>query len=71
MRTTDEVSHEPTRQPERHMRGFFSSTQAQRFLTLYGLTQNLFRPGHHLMQVVNYGLVRTQGFQVWQEAVCA
>jgi putative transposase len=66
-----EVSHEPTRQRERHMRGFLSSTQAQRFLILYGLTQNLFRLGRHLMQAVNYQLLRTQAFQVWKEAVCA
>jgi putative transposase len=66
-----EVSHEPTRQRERHMRGFSSSTQAQQFLTLHGLTQNLFRLGRHLMQAVNYRLLRTRAFQVWQEAVCA
>jgi len=66
-----EVSHEPTRQRERHMRRFSSSTQAQRFLTLYGLTQNLFRLGRHLMQAVNYRLLRTQAFQVWQDVVCA
>ncbi len=66
-----EVSHEPTRQRERAMRGFTSPTQAQRFLTLHGLTQNLFRLGRHLMQAVNYRLLRTQAFQVWQEAVCA
>jgi putative transposase len=66
-----EVSHEPTRQRERHMRGFLSSTQAQRFLILYGLTQNLFRLGRHLLQAVNYQLLRTQAFQVWKEAVCA
>jgi putative transposase len=65
------VSHQPTRQQEYHMRGFSSSTQAQRFLTLHGLTQNLFRLGRHLMQAVNYRLLRTQAFQVWQEAVCA
>jgi len=65
-----EVSHEPTRQRERHMRGFSSSTQAQRFLTLHGLTQNLFRLGRYLIQAVNYRLLRTQAFQVWQEAVC-
>jgi len=40
-----EGSHQPTRQREYHMRGFASSTQAQRFLTLHGLTQNLFRLG--------------------------
>ena len=66
-----EVSHEPTRQRERAMRGFTSPTQAQRFLTLHGLTQNLFRLGRHLMQAVNYRLLRTQAFQVWQEVVCA
>ena len=66
-----EVSHEPTRQRERHMRRFFSSTQAQQFLTLHGLMQNLFRLCRHLMQAVNYRLLRTQGFHVWQEVVCA
>jgi len=66
-----EVSHEPTRQRERHMRGFSSSTQAQKFLTLHGLTQNLIRIRRHLMQAVNYRLLRTQAFQVWQEVVCA
>jgi len=66
-----EVSHEPTRQRERHMRRFSSSTQAQRFLTLHGLTQNLFRVGRHLMQAVNYRLLRTQAFQIWQDVVSA
>ena len=66
-----EVSHQPTRQQEYHMRGFSSATHAQRFLTLHGLTQNLFRLGRHLMQAVHYRLLRTQAFQVWEEAVCA
>ena len=66
-----EVSHQPTRQQEYHMRGFASSSQAQRFLTLHGLTQNLFCLGRHLMQAVHYRLLRTQAFQVWEEAVCA
>ncbi len=66
-----EVSHQPTRQQEYQMRGLSSSTQAQRFLTLHGLTQNLFRLGRHLMQAVNYRILRTQAFQVWQDVVCA
>jgi putative transposase len=66
-----EVSHQPTRQREYQMRGFASSIQAQRLLTLHGLTQNLFRLGRHLLQAVNYRLLRTQAFQVWKEAVCA
>jgi len=66
-----EVSHQPTRQQEYHMRGFSSATRSQRFLTLHGLTQNLFRLGRHLMQAVNYRLLRTQAFQVWKDVVCA
>jgi putative transposase len=66
-----EVSHQPTRQQEYHMRGFSSSPQAQRFLTLHGLTQNLFRLGRHVRPAVNYRLLRTQAFQVWKEAVCS
>jgi len=61
-----EVSHQPTRQQEYHMRGFSSSNQAQRFLTLHGLTKNLFRLGRHLIQAVNYRLLRSQAFQVWK-----
>jgi len=66
-----EVSHQPTRQQEYQMRGFSSSTQAQRFLTLHGLTQNLFRLGRHLLQLAHYRLLRTRAFQVWQDVVCA
>ncbi len=66
-----EVSHQPTRQQEYSMQGFTSTSQAQRFLTLHGLTQNLFRLGRHLMQAVNYRILRAQAFQVWKEAVCA
>jgi len=48
------------------MRGFSSLTQAQRFLTLHGLTQNVFRLGHHLLQAVNYRFLRTQGVSGWE-----
>jgi len=65
-----EVSHEPTRQRERAMRRFKSPRQAQEFLTLHGLTQNLFRLGRHLLQAVNYRLLRARAFQVWQDVVC-
>ena len=66
-----EVSYQPTRQQEYHMRGFSSAQHAQRFLSLHGLTQNLFRLGRHLMQAVNYRTWRTQSFQIWKESVCA
>ncbi len=66
-----EVSHQPTRQQEYHMRGFASPQQAQQFLTLHGLTQNLFRLGRHLVRAVNYWLRCAQSFQVWKKSVCA
>ena len=40
-----EVSHQPTRQRERQMRGFTSRVHAQRFLHIHGVIQNLFRVG--------------------------
>ena len=42
-----EVSHQPTRQRERQMRRFKSAAHAQRFLSVHGLVQNLFRVGRH------------------------
>jgi len=42
-----EVSHQPTRQRERQMRRFKSAAQAQRFLSVHGLVQNLFRVRRH------------------------
>src|SRR5215831_9028890 len=38
-----EVSHEPIRQRERQMRGFKSVGQVQRFWSVHGVIQNLFR----------------------------
>ena len=58
-----EVSHEPTRQRERGMRRFKSMAQAQRFLFVHGITQNLFRIGRHLL--------RARAFVVWNAVTCA
>ena len=66
-----EVSHQHTRERERAMRGFRSSINAQGFLTLHGLTQNLFRLGRHVMRAIHHRLLRTQAFQVWKDVVCA
>jgi len=38
-----EVSHQPTRQRERQMRGFKSAAHLQRFASVHGVVQNLFR----------------------------
>ena len=66
-----EVFHEPTRQRERQMRRFKSPGQAQRFLTVHGLVQNLFRVGRHLLQARHHRELRGRAFQTWHEVSCA
>ena len=66
-----EVSHEPTRQRERGMRRFKSTAQAQRFLSVHGITQNLFRVGRHLLRAANYRMLRARAFVVWNAVTCA
>ncbi len=66
-----EVSHEHTREQERQMRGFASSGQAQRFLSVHGQVQNLFRVGRHLLRAANYRVLRGRAFVMWQEVTCA
>ncbi len=65
-----EVSHQPTRQRERQMRGFKSAAHAQRFLSVHGPIQNLFRVGRHLLRAVHHRLLRTRAFGVWREVTC-
>ncbi len=60
----EEVSHQPTRQQERAMRGSKSPGHAQRFLSIHGLIQNCFRLGRHLIRAANCRILRTQAFQV-------
>jgi putative transposase len=66
-----EVSHQPTRQRERHMRRFKSAGQAQRFLTIHGAVQNLFRVGRHLTRASHSRLFRARAFVEWQQVTCA
>jgi putative transposase len=65
-----EVSHQHTREQERQMRRFKSLQQAQRFLTVHGLIQNLFRVGRHHLKAVHYRFLRGRAFSDWQEATC-
>ena len=44
-----EVSHQPIRQRERQMRRFKSTAHLQRFASVHGVVQNLFRVGRHLV----------------------
>jgi len=60
-----EVSHQPTRQRERQMRRFKSVGQAQRFLSVHGVAQNLFRVGRHRLRSADYRLLRGRAFLAW------
>ena len=53
------------------MRKFKTPGQAQRFLTVHGLVQNLFRVGRHLLQAHHHRELRDRAFIVWQEVTCA
>ena len=62
-----EVSHQPTRQRERHMRRFKSLRHVQRFLSVHSPINNLFRIGRHLMKAAHYRLFRDKAFAAWQD----
>jgi putative transposase len=66
-----EVSHQPTRQRERQMRGFKSAGQAQRFLSVHGVIRNLFNLGRHHLSSANYRLLRERSFKEWNAATVA
>ncbi len=66
-----EVSHQPSRQRERQMRGFKSAGQAQRFLSVHGVVQNLFKFGRHLIKSAAHRILRDRSFQIWKEVTCA
>ena len=66
-----EVSHQPTRQRERQMRRFKSPGHAQRFLSVHGPINNLFRLGRHLLKAAQYRLLRARAFATWHEVTCA
>lgn len=65
-----EVSYRPTRQGERQIRRCKSSRQAQRFLSVHGVIENLFRVGRHLLQAVHHRLFRQRALSVWAEVTC-
>ena len=65
-----EVSHQHTREQERQMRGFKSIEQAQRFLSVHGPVQNLFRVGRNHLKAVHQRLLRDRAFAYWREATC-
>ena len=66
-----EVSHQPTRQRERQTRRFKSAAHAQRFLSVHGVVQNLFRVGRHLLRAAHQRLLRTRSLRVRDTVTCA
>ena len=60
-----EVSHQPTRRREAHMRRFKSVAQAQRFLSVHGVIRNLFTVGRHLFRARHQRLLRMRAFVTW------
>ena len=66
-----EVSHQPTRQRERQMRGFKSAAHLQRFASVHGVVQNLFRVGRHLLRAAHHRLLRARSFRLWDEVTYA
>ena len=66
-----EVSHQPSRQRERQMRGFKSAAHLQRFASVHGVVQNLFRVGRHLLRSVHHRSLRTWAFVEWDAVTCA
>ena len=66
-----EVSHQSTRQREHQMRRFKSPDQAQRFLHVHGVIQNLFRLGRHRLRSVHYRLLRARSFTTWAAVTAA
>jgi putative transposase len=66
-----EVSHQPTRQRERQMRGFKSAGQAQRFLSVHSIIRNLFNLGRHQLSSADYRLLRERSFKEWSAATAA
>ena len=66
-----EVSHESTRQRERQMRGFKSARQLQRFASVHGVVQNLFRVGRHLLRAAHHRLLRSRALDEWETVTVA
>ena len=65
-----EASHQPTRQRERQMRGFKSAAHLQRFASVHGVVQNLFRVGRHLLRAVHHRVLRMRAFAEWDAVTC-
>jgi len=64
-----EQSHEAARVREQGMRKFKSVGQAQRFLGVHAVVQNLFNLGRHLVSAGHYRSLKVSAFAEWSRAV--
>ena len=62
-----ELSHQPTRQREKQMGRFKSPGHAQRFLSVHGPINNVFRCQRNRMSAQRYRHVRADAFSLWNE----
>ena len=62
-----EVSHQPTRRLERHMKRFKSAPHAQKFLSTHSPIHNHFQLRRHLISATEYRATRTRRFTIWRE----
>ena len=60
-----ENSHQPTRQPERTMRGFKSPGHAQRFLATQRPIRDHFCPRRDRLSAEHYRIIRQERLAVW------
>ena len=43
----------------------------QRYASVHGVVQNLFRVGRHLLRAAHHRLLRARSFRQWDEVTCA
>ena len=66
-----EVSHQPTRRRERHMRRFKSAGHAQQFLSIHTPIHNHFQLRRHRLSASEYRAARDRAFATWREVMGA
>jgi putative transposase len=66
-----EVSHQPSRRRERHMRRFKSPRHAQQFLSIHTPIHNHFQLRRHRLSVSEYRVARDCAFISWRDATGA
>ncbi len=64
-----EVSHQPTRPPERQMQRFKSARHAQRFLSAHSHVHNHFQLHRHRLTANEHRARRDDAFRTWREVV--